>query len=71
MTNKIIGEVDMKEVFLKLKKDKYEFAEKNLIEKNISCIFYLNTVFMFEGYGEANTVFRLEVVEIDYFEVKD
>ena len=40
-----------------------EYIEKNEIGEWCNTV---NTVFMFEGYGEANTVFRLEVVEIDY-----
>lgn len=45
-----------------------EYIEKNEIGEWCNTV---NTVFMFEGYGEENTVFRLEVAEIDYFEVKD
>ena len=40
-----------------------EYIEKNEIGEWCNTV---NTVFMFEGYGEENTVFRLEVVEIDY-----
>lgn len=48
--------------------EKDEYIEQNEIGEWCNTV---NTIFMFEGYGEENTVFRLEVVEIDYFEVKD
>lgn len=48
--------------------EKDEYIEQNEIGEWCNTV---NNIFLFEGYGEENTVFRLEVVEIDYFEVKD
>lgn len=45
-----------------------EYIEKNEIGEWCNTV---NTIFLFEGYGVGDTVFRLEVAEIDYFEVKD
>lgn len=48
--------------------EKDEYIEQNEIGEWCNTV---NNIYMFEGYGLENTVFRLEVVEIDYFEVKD
>lgn len=48
--------------------EKDEYIEQNEIGEWCNTV---NNIYMFEGYGLENTVFRLEVVEIDYFEVKN